>query len=67
MKFYHMYANSDEYYEDGVKKTVSLRQGEVSLEEFQEYCEIFTKKVDYSVLGIDRIENDTLYFYSDVV
>ena len=67
MKFYHMSANSDEYYEDGVKKTVSLRQGEVSLEEFQEYCEIFTKKVDYSVLGIDRIENDTLYFYSDIV
>ena len=67
MKFYHMSANSDEYYEDGVKKTVSLRQGEVSLEEFQEYCEIFTKKVDYSILGIDRIENDTLYFYSDIV
>ena len=67
MKFYHISANSDEYYEDGVKKTVSLRQGEVSSEEFQEYCEIFTKKVDYSVLGIDRIENDTLYFYSDIV
>ena len=67
MKFYHMFANSDNYYEDGVKKTVSLRQGEVTLEEFQEYCEIFTKKVDYSVLGIDRIENDTLYFYSDIV
>ena len=67
MKFYHMFANSDDYYEDGVKKTVSLRQGEVTLEEFQEYCEIFTKKVDYSVLGIDRIENDTLYFYSNIV
>lgn len=67
MKFYHMYESSDEYYEDGVKKTVSLRQGEVTLEEFREYCEIFTKKVDYSVLGIDRIENDTLYFYSDIV
>lgn len=66
MKFYHMYENSDDYYEDGVKKTVSLRQGEVTLEEFQKYCEIFTQKVDYSVLGIDRIENDTLYFYSDV-
>jgi hypothetical protein len=67
MKFYHMYESSDNYYEDGVKKTVSLRQGEVTLEEFQEYCEIFTKKVDYAVLGIDRIENDTLYFYSDIV
>jgi hypothetical protein len=62
-----MYESSDNYYEDGVKKTVSLRQGEVTLEEFQEYCEIFTKKVDYAVLGIDRIENDTLYFYSDIV
>lgn len=67
MKFYHMSANSDSYYEDGVEKTVSLRQGEVTLKEFQEYCEIFTKKVDYAVLGIDRIENDTLYFYSDIV
>lgn len=67
MKFYHMSANSDDYYEDGVKKTVSLRQGEVTLEEFQEYCEIFTNKVGYAVLGIDRIENDTLYFYSDIV
>lgn len=67
MKFYHMFANSDYYYEDGVKKTVSLRQGEVTLEEFQEYCEIFTKKVDYAILGINRIENDTLYFYSDIV
>ena len=67
MKFYHMSANSDSYYEDGVKKTVSLRQGEVTFEEFQEYCKIFTKKVDYAVLGIDRIENDTLYFYSDIV
>ena len=66
MKFYHMYDSSDDYYEDGVKKTVSLRQGEVTLEEFREYCEIFTQKVDYSVLEIDRIENDTLYFYSDV-
>lgn len=67
MKFYHMFANSDDYYENGVKKTVSLRQGEVTSEEFQEYCEIFTKKVDCAVLGIDRIENDTLYFYSDIV
>ena len=67
MKFYHISANSDDYYEDGVRKTVSLRQGEVTLKEFQEYCEIFTKKVDYAVLGIDRIENDTLYFYSDIV
>jgi hypothetical protein len=62
-----MHESSDNYYEDGVKKTVSLRQGEVTLEELREYCEIFTKKVDYSVLGIERIENDTLYFYSDVV
>jgi hypothetical protein len=61
-----MYDSSDDYYEDGVRKTISLRQGEVTLEEFQEYCEIFTNKVDYSVLGIDRIENDTLYFYSDI-
>ena len=67
MKFYHMYANSDRYYdENGVERIVSLRQGEVSVEEFQEYCEIF-KKVDFSVIGIDRIENDTLYFYSDIV
>jgi hypothetical protein len=62
-----MNESNDNYYEDGVKKTVSLRQGEVTLEEFQEYCEIFTKKVDYAVLGIDHIENDTLYFYSDIV
>ena len=67
MKFYHMFSSSDDYYEDGVKKTVSLRQGEITLEEFKEYCEIFTKKVKYAVLGIDRIENDTLYFYSDIV
>ena len=67
MKFYHMNSNTDAYYENGVKKTVSLRQGEVSFEEFQEYCDIFTNKVDYSVLAIDRIENDTLYFYSDIV
>lgn len=66
MKFYHMFSNSDDYYEDGVQKTVSLRQGEVSLKELQEYCEIFTNKVDYSVLVIDRIENDTIYFYSDI-
>lgn len=66
MKFYNLYESSDDYYEDGVKKTVSLRQGEVTLEEFREYCEIFTKKVKHSILGIDRIENDTLYFYSDV-
>lgn len=67
MKFYHLSAANNTYYEDGVKKIVFLRQGEVSLEEFQEYCEIFTNKVDYAVLGIDRIENDTLYFYSDIV
>ena len=67
MKFYHMYANSDTYYEKGVRKTVSLRKGEVSFEEFQEYCETFTRKVDFSKLCIDRIENDTLYFYSDIV
>ena len=67
MKFYHMNSNTDSYYEDGIKKTVSLRQGEVSLEEFQEYCNIFNNKVSYSVLAIDRIENDTLYFYSDIV
>ena len=68
MKFYHIYANSDTYYDDnGVKHTVSLRQGEVSLEEFQTYCELFTRKVDYSKLCIDRIEGDTIYFYSDIV
>ena len=67
MKLYHMNASTDTYYEDGVEKTVSLRQGEVSLEEFQEYCDIFNNKVDYAVLAIDRIENDTIYFYSDIV
>ena len=67
MKFYHMYANSETYYDNGVKHTVSLRQGEVSLEEFQTYCEIFTNKIDFSKLCIDRIEEDTLYFYSDIV
>lgn len=67
MKFYHLLSADNTYYENGVKKTISLRQGEVSLEEFQEYCEIFTNKVDFAILGIDRIENDTLYFYSDIV
>lgn len=68
MKFYHMYANSDTYYDDdGNKHTVSLRKGEIPLEELQAYCEIFTHKVDYSKLCIDRIEGDTLYFYSDIV
>jgi hypothetical protein len=62
-----MCANTDKYYENGIEKTVSLREGEVSLEELKEYCEIFINKVDYSVLGISHIENDTLYFYSDIV
>ena len=67
MKLYHMYASKDTYYENGVKHTVSLREGEVSLKELQDYCDIFTNKVSYSVICIDHIENDTIYFYSDIV
>ena len=52
MKFYHISANSDDYYEDGIRKTVSLRQGEVTLKEFQEYCEIFTKNALRNIYDI---------------
>ena len=69
MKLFHLNENNDynTYYENGVKKTVYLRHGEVSLEEFQEYCKIFNEKVDFSAIIIDRIENDTLYFCSDII
>ena len=67
MKLYHMRANTDPYWENGVKHYISLPEGEVSLEEFSKYCEIFTNKVDYAVICIDHIENDTVYFYSDIV
>ena len=67
MKLYHLYANTDRYWENGIEYFVSLPQGEVSLEEFNKYCEVFLNKVDYSKICIDHIEDDVIYFYSDIV
>ena len=66
MKYYHIEENTDTYYDENYNLCVAyLRKGYVSLEEFQEYCKEL-KKVDYAFIGFDRIENDTLYFYSDM-
>ena len=66
MKYYHTDENKDTYYDENDNLCiVYLREGYVSLEEFQEYCKEL-RKVSYAFIGIDKIENDTLYFYSDM-
>lgn len=67
MKFYHISESTAYYFDDDWNKhEVYLREGYISLEEFQWYCEEY-KKVDYSVIAVDRFEDNTLYFYSDIV
>ena len=69
MKIYNKYDSFDEYFENGEWCSVSLHEGEVTLEELATYCNIFLNKVSNSKICIDHIdvENNTIYIYSDVV
>lgn len=66
MRFYNMYDDEASYYHKGQKYNISLEEGFISKEDFNDYISKY-KKVDFGVVVIDRIEDDILYFYCDQV